>query len=332
MTYSWDRLLIDPVPGPRSASDFTGLDDVAPGVHRIPRRRRRGRQPDRPSRVWPPNCPRSCCSSIPPTARSGSPTRSRPPPAMSTPISWSWSTLAATPSPPAPMTVCAARWPINSASPPASAPVFPPDSSSPEQDSTASYRPRPSPNVWPISTPSPCPTSTLPRSSPSGMSSAGTPPKPPVSCRGCAGHHGVVEVRDAGDRVHLSPATTRLAWVDAKRAASITPAAHLTDCVSLAAAQRMIRDLTGISEIDYKTRKAARRAQTTGALDRRGSSGDRRARRHRSRARQRLPQPPPTRRTPRRHDAGRLRCPDRPRRALPTRPLTPSLYRARSAG
>ena len=78
-----------------------------------------------------------------------------------------------------------------------------------------------------------------------------------------AGHHGIVEVRDAGDRVHLSAATTRLAWVDAKHAASITPAAHLSDCDSLDAAQRIIRDLTGISEIDYETRKAARRAQTT---------------------------------------------------------------------
>jgi hypothetical protein len=25
MTYSWDRLMIDPLPGPRVAKDFTGL-------------------------------------------------------------------------------------------------------------------------------------------------------------------------------------------------------------------------------------------------------------------------------------------------------------------
>jgi len=74
---------------------------------------------------------------------------------------------------------------------------------------------------------------------------------------------GVVAVRAAGDRVHLNAVTTRLAWVDAKRAVSITPAAHLTDCDSLDAAQRIIRDITGISEIDYETRKAARRARTT---------------------------------------------------------------------
>lgn len=32
LTYSWDRLIVDPVPGPRSAEDFTGLDQVAPNV------------------------------------------------------------------------------------------------------------------------------------------------------------------------------------------------------------------------------------------------------------------------------------------------------------
>ncbi|HEV2374436.1 MAG TPA: DUF1152 domain-containing protein [Streptosporangiaceae bacterium] len=32
MTYSWDRLMIDPVPGPRSATDFTGLRRLAPHV------------------------------------------------------------------------------------------------------------------------------------------------------------------------------------------------------------------------------------------------------------------------------------------------------------
>ncbi|MFE2865502.1 DUF1152 domain-containing protein [Embleya sp. NPDC059259] len=32
LTYSWDRLLIDPRPGPRSAADFTGLETLAPGV------------------------------------------------------------------------------------------------------------------------------------------------------------------------------------------------------------------------------------------------------------------------------------------------------------
>jgi hypothetical protein len=47
MTYSWDRLMIDPVPGPRSAGDFTGLSSrpsialkaARPGCPRMSRER-----------------------------------------------------------------------------------------------------------------------------------------------------------------------------------------------------------------------------------------------------------------------------------------------------
>lgn len=35
MTYAWDRLLTDPLPGPRSAQDFDGLVDLAPNVLQI---------------------------------------------------------------------------------------------------------------------------------------------------------------------------------------------------------------------------------------------------------------------------------------------------------
>ena len=35
MTYSWDRLLIDPVPGPRSVQDFTGLSRPADNVWEV---------------------------------------------------------------------------------------------------------------------------------------------------------------------------------------------------------------------------------------------------------------------------------------------------------
>ena len=34
-TYAWDRLLIDPLPGPRPASDFTGLEQLAPPLWRL---------------------------------------------------------------------------------------------------------------------------------------------------------------------------------------------------------------------------------------------------------------------------------------------------------
>ncbi|MGW6911788.1 DUF1152 domain-containing protein [Streptomyces sp. NPDC054940] len=35
-TYAWDRLLIDPVPGPRGADNFTGLEPVTPTVWAVP--------------------------------------------------------------------------------------------------------------------------------------------------------------------------------------------------------------------------------------------------------------------------------------------------------
>ncbi|WP_435613565.1 DUF1152 domain-containing protein [Streptomyces sp. bgisy159] len=36
LTYAWDRLLIDPVPGPRGADDFTGLEPITPAVWKVP--------------------------------------------------------------------------------------------------------------------------------------------------------------------------------------------------------------------------------------------------------------------------------------------------------
>ncbi|MER5371710.1 DUF1152 domain-containing protein [Streptomyces sp. NPDC002553] len=36
LTYAWDRLLIDPVPGPRGADDFTGLEPLTPAVRKVP--------------------------------------------------------------------------------------------------------------------------------------------------------------------------------------------------------------------------------------------------------------------------------------------------------
>jgi hypothetical protein len=35
-TYAWDRLLIDPVPGPRGARDFNGLEQLTPSVSAVP--------------------------------------------------------------------------------------------------------------------------------------------------------------------------------------------------------------------------------------------------------------------------------------------------------
>ncbi|WP_328869204.1 DUF1152 domain-containing protein [Streptomyces sp. NBC_00287] len=36
LTYAWDRLLIDPVPGPRGPNDFTGLEPITPAVWKVP--------------------------------------------------------------------------------------------------------------------------------------------------------------------------------------------------------------------------------------------------------------------------------------------------------
>lgn len=36
LTYAWDRLLIDPVPGPRGPENFTGLEPLTPAVWKVP--------------------------------------------------------------------------------------------------------------------------------------------------------------------------------------------------------------------------------------------------------------------------------------------------------
>lgn len=35
LTYAWDWLIVDPLPGPRTARDFTGLRQVAPDVREV---------------------------------------------------------------------------------------------------------------------------------------------------------------------------------------------------------------------------------------------------------------------------------------------------------
>ncbi|MEW2410657.1 DUF1152 domain-containing protein [Streptomyces griseoviridis] len=40
LTYAWDRLMIDPVPGPRGPDDFTGLEPLTPTVWKVPAKAR----------------------------------------------------------------------------------------------------------------------------------------------------------------------------------------------------------------------------------------------------------------------------------------------------
>jgi hypothetical protein len=72
------------------------------------------------------------------------------------------------------------------------------------------------------------------------------------------GRRGLVEVRDAGDQVKLTTDTTALFAADAKAALEVTPAARLLATQSLAQAEAIVREVTGISEIRYETEKAIR--------------------------------------------------------------------------
>lgn len=73
-----------------------------------------------------------------------------------------------------------------------------------------------------------------------------------------AGRRGHVEIRDAGDHIELTTATSELFVVTAESALRTTPAALLTDSQSLSDAETIIRGATGISEICYETKKAER--------------------------------------------------------------------------
>lgn len=73
-----------------------------------------------------------------------------------------------------------------------------------------------------------------------------------------SGRRGVVEVRDAGDQVTLTAATATVFSVSAKAAMEVTPAAQLTESRSLTQAESIVRGLTGISELRYETKKAQR--------------------------------------------------------------------------
>ena len=73
-----------------------------------------------------------------------------------------------------------------------------------------------------------------------------------------SGRRGVVEVRDAGDQVTLTAATATVFSVNAKAAMEVTPAAQLTESRSLTQAESIVRGLTGISELRYETKKAQR--------------------------------------------------------------------------
>ena len=142
MTYSWDRLLIDPKPGPRSLSTSAGLHDSPPNVWE----------------VTPTTSPVPPAGSTLPRLADELPARAAPPrPARGTRTRRAdhgrrellrrrsarpGRRRRRRPDRPAPTPVCAAPSPINSASPPASPPVYPPESSSPEPGLDGELPPR----------------------------------------------------------------------------------------------------------------------------------------------------------------------------------------------
>jgi hypothetical protein len=87
------------------------------------------------------------------------------------------------------------------------------------------------------------------------------------------GVRGTVQVRDAGDLVRLTDYTAGVYEVDLDKLAAVTPATALRDTTTLADASELTRHLTGITELDIENAKATARAQlrdhhpTSGDLD-----------------------------------------------------------------
>lgn len=73
------------------------------------------------------------------------------------------------------------------------------------------------------------------------------------------GHRGYVQVRDAGDQIALTDDTAGLHSLDLNEIRPHIPAAQLIDTASLTDAEATIQRITGISELRYETQKAARR-------------------------------------------------------------------------
>lgn len=74
------------------------------------------------------------------------------------------------------------------------------------------------------------------------------------------GHRGYVQVRDAGDQIALTDDTASLHALDLNEIGPHLPAAELINTSSLSDAESITERITGISELRYETQKAERRA------------------------------------------------------------------------
>jgi hypothetical protein len=73
------------------------------------------------------------------------------------------------------------------------------------------------------------------------------------------GHRGYVQVRDAGDQIALTDDTANLYSLDLDEIRPHIPASDLIDTASLKDAEATVERITGVSELRYETQKAAHR-------------------------------------------------------------------------
>lgn len=260
MTYAWDRLMIDPLPGPRAASDFTGLDELAPGVLEVlpttkpiapagsslPRLAE-----DLPTRLIlmdPSAGAVGMAQQIRATAEffgardvvlvdvGGDILTDGTDPGLRSPLADQLSLAAAIRSG-LPVRVVIAAAGIDG-----------------ELDAAVIFQWLQRLNAERLPDLTMAETRLIHHvfewhpSEASGLLTAAA-----------AGHRGLVEVRDAGDQVELSDLTPMLFLVDGHDLIDLTPAGHLCESPSLDQAEQIVRDKTGISEIRYETEKAAGR-------------------------------------------------------------------------
>ncbi|WP_181779708.1 DUF1152 domain-containing protein [Pseudonocardia pini] len=262
MTYSWDRLLIDPLPGPRSVRDFQGLAEVAPGVHEVLSTSRpiggagsslprlAAELPARLLLLDPTRGAVGMAEQMATTAQvlgfdelvlldvGGDALTTGDDPGLRSPLADQLVIAAAA------RTGLPARLVIAGAGLDGEIPTEVVNERLAQLDATelsplsgaAAVR-----NVF-----------TWHPSEASGLLAAAAD-----------GRRGCVQVRDAGDQVRLTDETARLRGIGLDRVIHLVPAQHLLQVDSLDEAERTVHDLTRVSEIQYESAKANRRYGTS---------------------------------------------------------------------
>lgn len=259
MTYSWDRLMIDPLPGPRSADDFTGLRPLAPNVLEV----LRSTEPISPAGSSLPRLAADLPARLLLLDPAGGAIQ------MATQISaaadyFDADTFA--------LIDVGGDALTDGSDPGLRSPLA-------DQLALAACVRTGLPGQLTIAAPGIdgelSPTTILARLGQLGadqlpdLTSTDFAPVRPVFdwhpseasgllAAAATGRRGCVEVRDAGDHIELTEATPTLFTVNAKAALQVTPAASLTGSRSFDDAEAIIRETTGISEVRYEADKATR--------------------------------------------------------------------------